>query len=65
MSGDDGDPARAIAREREQLIGEIAARLRPVCQTMPEAGFQAMVERIATITLKYQRYERDGLGHRL
>ena len=32
---------------------EIATRIRPVCRTMPEAEFRMLVERMATIQLKY------------
>jgi hypothetical protein len=39
---------------REQLVAEIAARLRRVCPDMPEDHFAAMVQDMAAITLKYE-----------
>ena len=46
--------------ERDQSMVEITARLRPVCPTMPDEEFRAMVERIATVTLKYREFDRPG-----
>lgn len=40
---------------RAQLLADIAARLRRVCPTMPAAQFDAMVEDIADVTLKFER----------
>jgi hypothetical protein len=37
------------------IAGEIAARLRRVCEHWPETEFQQMVQRLAEITIKYDR----------
>ena len=39
---------------REQLLVEIATRLRRVCPDMPPEHFDAMVHDIARITLKFE-----------
>lgn len=39
---------------REQLLSEIAERLRRVCPAMPPERFEALVEDIARVTLKYE-----------
>ena len=46
---------------RAQLLAEIAARLRPVCLAMPAAQFDAMVEDIADVTLKFEKYSTPTL----
>ena len=40
---------------RDAIAGEIAARLRRVCEHWPEGDFQEMVQRLAEITIKYDR----------
>jgi hypothetical protein len=40
---------------RDAIAGEIAARLRRVCEHWPEGDFQAMVQRLAEITIKFDR----------
>ena len=39
-----------------ELVLAIAARVRPVCQRMPEAEFRALVEQMARIEQKYIHY---------
>jgi len=48
------DPANddTAARHRE-LVKNIAKRLRPVCANMPDSEFDAMVQRLADLELKY------------
>jgi hypothetical protein len=43
---------------------EIAARLRAVCADMPQAEFVRLVERIATINLKYSTRRSEDLFKR-
>jgi hypothetical protein len=43
---------------------EIAARLRSVCADMPQAEFTELVERIATINLKYSTRRSEDLFRR-
>lgn len=43
----------AATRKRVTLIENISKRLRPVCSKMPSTEFDAMVQRIADIELKY------------
>lgn len=40
---------------RRVVSAELAARLRPVCAQWPQELFDEMVERLAEITLKYDR----------
>jgi hypothetical protein len=37
------------------VVAELAARLRPICAEWPQELFNEMVERLAEITLKYDR----------
>lgn len=37
----------------DRMKADIARRLRPVCARMPEPEFDALVERIAAINIKY------------
>ena len=42
------------------LLADVAHRLRPVCSTMPESEFVALVGRIVDLELKYRaREERE------
>ncbi len=43
----------------EQVKQRIGARLRAVCAGMPEAAFQAMVDRMAHLQLKYEARRAD------
>jgi hypothetical protein len=43
------------ADARRVIVAELTARLRPVCTQWPHELFTAMVERLADITLKYDR----------
>lgn len=43
--------------ERDALIDSIRFRLRPVCAALSETEFDALVERIARIELKYRGRE--------
>lgn len=49
---DDGGSADREVK-REALIGSISKRLRPVCSRMPAVAFDAMVQQMADIELKY------------
>ena len=42
---------------RAAVVADLATRLRPVCAQWPDDLFNAMVDRLADITVKY-----DGLG---
>jgi hypothetical protein len=42
------------SRRNEELIAEISARLRRVCQHMTDEEFAAMVRDIARVTHKYE-----------
>jgi hypothetical protein len=44
------------------LAHEIAGRLRPVCQHLPEAEFDALVERIALLQRKYEQQRKRELS---
>ena len=46
------DPATST--RLQGLIEDIARRLRPACEAMPEAEFQSLVERIARTQYKYE-----------
>lgn len=37
----------------DRMKADIARRLRPVCASMPQQEFDELVERIATINIKY------------
>jgi hypothetical protein len=53
MSHDEfADPATSA--RLQGLIEDITRRLRPVCGAMPEAEFQALVERMARTQYKYE-----------
>jgi hypothetical protein len=43
------------ADARRVIIAELTARLRPVCLQWPQQLFDEMVDRLAEITLKYDR----------
>lgn len=43
------------ADARRVIVTELAARLRPVCSQWPQHVFDEMIERLAEITLKYDR----------
>jgi hypothetical protein len=43
------------ADARRVVAHELARRLRPVCSQWPEEQFNQMVERLAEITIKYDR----------
>jgi hypothetical protein len=47
------DVSVAATSKRDTLIKKISNRLRPVCSRMPADEFDAMVQRIADIELKY------------
>jgi hypothetical protein len=60
------DPGQRAKDERLDLIGEeLRRRMRVVCPTMPEELFFEMIERMATIQLKYELLdERPEQGER-
>lgn len=43
----------ATTSKRDALVRNISKRLRPVCSKMPAAEFDAMVQQMADIELKY------------
>jgi hypothetical protein len=43
------------ADARRVIVTELTARLRPVCSQWPQHLFDEMIERLADITLKYDR----------
>jgi hypothetical protein len=47
--------------ELEQLRREIGDRLRPVCGNMPPEAFSELVERMARVQRKFERYQRDEI----
>jgi hypothetical protein len=52
------DPGQRARDERlEAIATELRRRIRPVCPTMPEELFFEMIERMATIQLKYELLE--------
>ena len=55
---------RRALKKRSELFertkAEIAKRLRPVCASSPDEEFQALIERIATVNIKYSQ-RRDIL----
>ena len=44
-----------------ELKLDIAKRLRPVCQNMPDAEFDALVDEIAAVNLKYRGRRVDDM----
>jgi hypothetical protein len=45
---------------RAAVIADLIARLRPVCEQWPDDLFDAMVDRLADITVKYDRLASGG-----
>lgn len=48
-------------RQLQSLKWEIAGRLRPVCQCLPDEEFEALVERIARVQRKYEQQRSSEL----
>ena len=46
-------------RQLEALKREIADRLQPACEHVPDAEFQQLVDRIARIQRKYEKQSGD------
>ena len=46
-------------QELEELRREIGERLKPICGDMPPAEFKELVERMAQVQRKFERYRRD------
>ena len=44
---------------RELLLADVARRLRPVCDHLPEGEFQALISRIVDLKLRHLPSERD------
>jgi hypothetical protein len=49
---------------RATIVADLATRLRPVCTQWPDDLFNTMIERLAEITLRYDRPESVGLYDR-
>jgi hypothetical protein len=52
----------ATSTRLQGLIEDITRRLRPVCGAMPEAEFQALVERMARTQYKYEMRAPERRG---
>ena len=46
-------------QELEQVRREIGERLKPICGDMPPDEFNQLVERMARVQRKFERYRRD------
>ncbi|MEO7714356.1 MAG: hypothetical protein ABIV10_15700 [Gemmatimonadaceae bacterium] len=52
----------ARAERLEHIEAELRQRLRPSCTEMPADQFQELVERMASLQLKYELRGTDGDG---
>ena len=64
MANDEHADAPAVTPRRQALIHELTLRLGPVCPQWPEELFNAMVERLADITLRYEPHASASMYDR-
>lgn len=55
-------PYRRPHFTREELLVDVADRLRSVCRSMPPAEFEALVARIVEVELKYRGARESDLA---
>ena len=54
------DP-RPLGERRALMKADVAKRLRRVCQNMPDAEFDALVDEVVAVNLKYRGRRTDDM----
>ena len=57
--GASGEPG-AVESRLEQLRADLRARLRPACRHWPDGEFEALVQRMARMKLRWSEMEYPG-----